>query len=166
MAATTGSPTMSAGASPTAEATISARHGLDQRERLGRGETRRHHDAALARHVERHEARDLLEHQPVAVTPAHACQHEGGPDVGMAGEGHLGLGREDADLGGVRRVLRRQHEGRLGEVELGGDGLHLLGRQALGVRHDGQGIAAELPVGENVDGLEVAFHAPKSATAR
>ena len=141
------------------------RHRLDQRERLRRGKARRHHDPVLARHVERHQTRDLLEHQPVAA-PAHARQHEGGPDIGMAGEGQLGLGREDADMGGVRRVLRRQHEGRLGEVELGGDGLHLLRRQALGVGHDGQGIAAEFPVGENVDGLEGAFHAPKSATAR
>ena len=81
-------------------------------------------------------------------------QHEGRADIGMAGERHLGLGREDADLGGVGRVLRRQHEGRLGEVELGGDRLHLLGGQALGIGHDGQRIAAESAVGEDVDGLE------------
>ena len=66
-------------------------------------------------------------------------------------------------MGGVGGVLRRQHESRLGEVELGGDRLHLLRGQAFGVGHDGQGIAAEFPVGEDVDGLEGAFHAPKSA---
>ena len=149
---------MSPGARPTAEATISARHGLDQRQRLRRGKARRHHDAVLARQVERDQAGLLLEHQPVAARRPMPRQHEGGADIGMAGEGQLGLGREDADLGGVRRVLRRQHEGRLGEVELGGDRLHLLGREAFGVENDGQRIAAELPVGENVDGLERTFH--------
>ena len=94
-----------------------------------------------------------------------AGQHEGRADVGMAGERHLGLGREDPDLGGMRRVLRRQHEGRLGEVELGGDRLHLLGGQASGVGHDGQGIAAEPAVREHVHGDEIEFHDFKSATA-
>ena len=76
----------------------------------------------------------------------------------MAGERHLGLGREDADVGRMRGVLGRQHEGRLGEVELGGDGLHLPGREAACVGDDGQRIAAELAVGEDVDGDEVEFH--------
>jgi len=76
----------------------------------------------------------------------------------MAGERHLRLGGEDADLGGVLRILRRQHEGRLGEVELGGDRLHLLGRKAPCVGKHGQRVAAEFPVGENIDGLERDFH--------
>ena len=107
-----------------------------ERELLRRGQPRGDDGALLARQVQRHQAGLLLEHQPVArdlaaMANARPRQHEGGADIGMAGERHLGLGREDADVGGVRRVLGRQHEGRLGEVEFGRDRLHLLGRKAL-----------------------------------
>jgi hypothetical protein len=100
VAATTGSPTMSPGASPTAERRSRATR-LDQRERLGAA--RRVATTTPSSRVTSSGTRPaiLLEHQPVAA-PAHARQHEGGADIGMAGEGHLGLGREDADLGGVR----------------------------------------------------------------
>ncbi len=93
---------------------------------------------------------------------ARARQHESGADIGMAGERHLGLGREDADLGGVGGVLRRQHEGRLGQVELGGDFLHLLSRQAGRIGNHGQRIAAELAVREHVHRDEWNFHGSKS----
>jgi hypothetical protein len=135
------------------------RHRLDERQRLGRRRGGGHHHSVLAREVERDQARLLLEHEAVA-GPAHPRQHEGGPDIGMAGERHLRLRREDADAGGVRRIGGRQHEGRLGEIELGGDGLHLLGSRGLGHRDDGQRIAAELAVGEDIDGLEGNFHGP------
>jgi len=46
-----------------------------------------------------------------------------------------------------------------------GDRLHLLGGQAAGIGDDGQGIAAELAVGEDVDGGEIEFHDFKSATS-
>ena len=132
-------------------------------QRLRRRQPGRHDRSNLARDVERDQAGLLLEHQPIAregpaVTLPGARQHEGRADIGMAGERQLGLGREDADLGGMRGIPGRQHEGRLGEVEFGRDRLHLLRRQALGVGDDGQRIAAERPVGEHVDGGEFEFH--------
>ncbi len=144
---------------------------LAEAERHRGGEAGRHDGAALAHDVHGHQPGLLLEDQPVAghrpaVAGAGAGQHEGGADIGMAGEGHLGLGREDADLGGVGRVLGRQHEGRLGQVELGCDGLHPLARQALCIGDDGQRVAPELAVGEDVHGDEVEFHDSKSAMAR
>ena len=54
--------------------------------------------------------------------------------------------------------LRRQHKGGLGIIELGGDGLHLRGRQPSGIQHDGQRIAAEGAVGKNVDGDIAPLH--------
>ena len=76
----------------------------------------------------------------------------------MAGEGHLGLGREDAHLCGVHGIPGRQDEGRLGQVEFGGDRLHALGRDTLRICDDRQGIAAERAVGEDIDGDVSAFH--------
>ena len=127
------------------------------------GQARGHDDAALARQVHAHQAGLLLEGQPVArhgaaIALPGARQHEGGADIGMAGERQLGLGREDAHLGRVRGILGRQHEGRLGEVELGGDRLHLRGLEALRIGDDGQRVAAESAVGEDVDGGEFDFH--------
>ena len=46
-------------------------------------------------------------------------QHEGGADIGMARERDLRFTREDANLRVVRGIARRQHEGRLGIIELG-----------------------------------------------
>jgi len=57
---------------------------------------------------------------------------------------------------GLRRF---QDEHGLGQVELGGDGLHLFAVQRLRIEHDGERIAAEGGVGENVEGVKaVAGH--------
>ena len=76
-------------------------------------------------------------------------QSEGGAHVGMSGEGDLAGGCEDADPAGIA-VLGGQDEGRLGEIELSSDLLHLLVGQTFGVRQHGQGVAGETPIGENV----------------
>ena len=55
-------------------------------------------------------------------------------------------------------LLRRQHEGRLGKIEFRRDSLHLFRREAARVWHYGKRIAAELPVGEDIDGGEIEFH--------
>jgi len=55
----------------------------------------------------------------------------------------------------MRGVLRRPDEGRLRKVEFGGDGLHLLSRQSLGIQDDGKRIARELRCCEDIDGNEV-----------
>ena len=139
------------------------RHRLAERERLRRRKARPGDGAAVAHHLHRHEAREFLEHHRLradrpAVTRAFPRQREGGADIGMAGERHLRPRREDAHLRGVRRVLRRQHEGGLGEIELAGDRLHLRRGQSAPVEHHGKRIAAERPVGEHVDGHEIQSH--------
>jgi hypothetical protein len=139
------------------------RHRLAERERLRRREARPGDRAAVANHLDRHEARELLEHHRVradgpAVAGAFPRQHKGGADIGVAGERHLRPRREDAHLRGVRRVFRRQHEGCLGEIELAGDRLHLSRCQPAPVEHHGERIAAERPVGEHVDGDKSQSH--------
>jgi hypothetical protein len=62
---------------------------------------------------------------------------------------------------GVCGVFRRQHEGRLRQIEFGGDRLHLLARQALRVEHHCERIAAELLGGEHVDGLKLQMNFSK-----
>ena len=81
-------------------------------------------------------------------------QHPAGADIGMAGERHLAAAIEDAHPRGVRRIGRRQHEGRLAEIELGGERLHVGVAHAARVGKDGERIAAEAAVGEDVDGDE------------
>src|SRR6516164_7838651 len=78
-----------------------------------------------------------------AVSPAEPREHKGGADIRMAGEGKLGAGRENSDFGGVRGIARRQYERRLGQIELGRNGLHLLRRESLSIGDDGQRIASE-----------------------
>jgi hypothetical protein len=69
----------------------------------------------------------------------------------MARKRDFGALGENAHLGVVRGLARRQHEGGLGIIELGGNRLHLRGRKPAGVEHHGERIAAEGAVGENVD---------------
>lgn len=73
----------------------------------------------------------------------------------MACEWNLGPWREDANPRRVIPVLGRQHKGRFGQVELGGNRLHLLRCQAFRIQDNGEGIAAEFPVCEDVDGYKL-----------
>ena len=73
--------------------------------------------AALDLHFD--QAGDLFEAQDAVPVAAEARQHPAGADIGMAGEGHLGLAVENADPRAVRGILGRQDEGRLAEIELG-----------------------------------------------
>ena len=125
---------------------------------LRRGDTGAGYRAAVAHHFGADRAGNLLEDHCRAYR---AVEHRAGAgkrerctDVGVAGEGELGHGCEDADARGVSRVLGRQDEGLLGIVELARDRLHLLVRQAACVKDDGERVAAEGPVGEDVDGDE------------
>jgi hypothetical protein len=76
----------------------------------------------------------------------------------MARERDFPVHGKDANLCVVRRVLRRQHEGGLGIIELGRNRLHLGGRQPAGIQDHRQRIAAEGAVGENVDGDIASLH--------
>ena len=88
----------------------------------------------------------------------HACarEGEGRANRGMACHRQLLAGREDADAHVGAGLLRRQHERRLGEVHLLGDGLHRVGRQAAAVEEDRELVTGEQAVGEDVE-VEVAI---------
>ncbi len=76
----------------------------------------------------------------------------------MTGERQLGARREDAQAARVVRVVRRQHEDRLREVQLPGHPPHLFRGETPAVRKDGQGVATEDSVGEDVGGEETVTH--------
>ena len=56
------------------------------------------------------------------------------------------------------RIGGRQHEGLLGVVELARDRLHLLVREPARVEDHRERVAAEPPVGEDVEGDEGDLH--------
>jgi hypothetical protein len=76
----------------------------------------------------------------------------------VAGKRHFSARREDPNLCRMLGSLRRQHEGRLGQVELGCDCLHLPRGQFSSVGHNGERIAAELPISEHIEGDEFHLH--------
>ncbi len=76
----------------------------------------------------------------------------------MAGERHLAARCEYPHLRRMRGILRRPDEGRLRKVEFGGDGLHLLPRQAFRIQDDGKRIARESIGCEHIDSLELRLH--------
>src|SRR5215213_7195696 len=80
------------------------------------------------------------------------------PDRRMAGEGQLAAGREDAQAGAVPRLVRRQHEHGLGQVELAGNFLHRRRVKPFGIEHHGERVAGERSGREHVEGDEAAGH--------
>ena len=91
-------------------------------EYLGRRQPRARDRVSIPDPFEPNKPRFLFEHERIAdsaaVSPAEPREHKGGADIRMAGEGKLGAGRENSDFGGVRGIARRQHERRLGQIEL------------------------------------------------
>jgi len=84
----------------------------------------------------------------IAVDPA------GGAEGGMAGEGELFPGGEDADLNAAVTFDpggAGEDEGGFGEVGLAGDALHVFGGEASGVGKDCEGVAFEGSFGEDID---------------
>ena len=127
------------------------------------GETRPRHGRSVAKEFDADEARVLLKNHSIARDGPRgagrgADKHEGGADVRMAGKRQLGARGKNANLRRIGSILRRQHEGGFGKIEFRRDRLHLCRREAARVRHDGERIAAELPIGEDVDGGEIEFH--------
>ena len=76
----------------------------------------------------------------------------------MARELKLRERRKNADIGGVGRKARGQHEHGFRDIELAGDGLHLLRREPARIEDDGEGISAEGPGGEHVPDRISPFH--------
>src|SRR5439155_15392366 len=77
------------------------------------------------------------------------ADHERGAEHRVAGERKLVRRREDADAR-VATLLGRQHEDGLREVQLPGDALHALAREAGAVREHGELIAFERRAREHV----------------
>ena len=100
----------------------------------------------------------LEDHVPAierdAANPVLMRQHERRADVGMTRERHLGARRKNPYTSGVCRIGRRQHECRLGKIELVGDGLHLSVGKTARIGNDRHRVAAELPIGEDIDSLK------------
>src|SRR5262249_25769341 len=65
---------------------------------------------------------------------------------------------ENANARAVSGVGRREHEHRLGVVELARDRLHRRRVEGLRVEHDGERIAGKAPVGEHVERGESPAH--------
>jgi hypothetical protein len=66
----------------------------------------------------------------------------------MAGKGQLRGGREDAQVRPMRRILRRQNENGLGEIEFARDRLHRVALEPFAVQDDGEWIAVKAAAGE------------------
>jgi hypothetical protein len=139
------------------------RHGVADNERLRGRQPRAGNLRTLLERLDPDETGRLLEYQGLAgqrpaVAAAFPRHDKRRTDIRVARERHLGARGEDADVGGVLGRFRRQHEGRLRQVELGRDPLHLLTRKPIRVDHHGERVAAELRVGKDVDRDEVQPH--------
>jgi hypothetical protein len=116
---------------------------------------------AVDRHLDK--SRYLLENYLLAIeSDAEDCvllrQNKRRANVWMAGKRHLGARRENPYVSGVRRIVGRQNKRCLGKIELIGDGLHLSVRKAARIRNHRHRVAAELPIGEDIDRLKLHFH--------
>ena len=134
----------------------------------GPDQRRRRKCEALLRPANVDQPRLALLDDDVAL-PGRPARREPGvarPERWMAGEGKLVGRREDPDA--VVRVLRgrRQHEGRLGEVDPVGDPLHPLRLEARRIEHDGDRVARVRAAGEHIDLAERAPHLGESTTDR
>ena len=132
-------------------------------ELLRRGQRRSRDDASIRVDCHSDESGYFLEHhvpeiEARAETRALARQDKRRADVWMARKRHFGARRENAHPGSVRGIVRRQDKRCLGQIELIGDRLHLCVRKAARIGNHGQRVAAELPVGEDIDRLELHFH--------
>src|SRR5580704_6938134 len=76
----------------------------------------------------------------------------------MASQLQLFAGGEDAQLGKSAFVGRLLHEDGFGEVHLARDGLHLVVRKAVAVGENGERIAFETRISEDVESVEAMFH--------
>ena len=128
-------------------------------ELLGCGQ-RRSRDETIDR-VDRHSHQSgylLEDHVPAierdAANPILMRQDERRADVGMTRKRHLGARCKNPDTSGVCRIRRRQHESRLGKIELVGDRLHLSVGKTSRIGNDRHRVATKLPIGEDIDRLK------------
>ena len=87
--------------------------------------------------------------RPRAIRPV-ARERERAADDRMAGHRHLGARREDPHAHVGVRPLGAGHERRLRKADLAGDLLHRPRRQSGRLGKDGELVAAEAAIGEDV----------------
>ena len=94
-----------------------------------------------------------------------ARQADGGPDCRMACKRELPRRREDPHLGSVRRIVGRQHENGLREVELARNALHGDRTEPFRIEHDGERVSRQRTIREDVKDLVAACHrSPRGVT--
>src|SRR5579862_9460858 len=77
---------------------------------------------------------------------------------GVSGEGHLFGSKEDADLHSVLAFdlwRAREDEGGFAEIRLAREGLHLVSGETACIAEDGESIAFERVLGEDINLCEV-----------
>src|ERR1700694_4371160 len=125
--------------------------------------------------VDRHGTDILLQNEPDWITKPYVLfyhKRTGGADRGSPREVELRPRCEDAHPTRVRRIVLRQDEGRLAEIEFASDVLHALGRNAGRVRQNRELITAERCRTENIDDLKCVLHEitlralPQASTTR
>src|SRR6185369_369721 len=79
-------------------------------------------------------------------------------DRRMTSERQLTARSEDSDSPCMGRIARRQHEGRFRIIEFPCNRLHCLRRKPAGIGEDRELVAAERPVGEDVESYEIVAH--------
>ena len=130
-------------------------------------ERRRREGETVVGAPDRDQAGVALLHDPV-VALRHPSGGEPGvarPERRVAGEGQLRHGCEDAQAVVGGRVVRREHERRLGEVHPVREALHLLRVEIRGVEHDRDRVAAVGHGREHIDLPEWSLHAATVAPA-
>ena len=107
----------------------------------------------IAFDLDRHGADALFERERLRSGghPAEMRERPRGTDRRMTGERKLVKRSEDAHTRNALRSRRRQEERRLGEIHLASDRLHFGVVESGSVEKDGERVAAEDPVGEDVD---------------
>ena len=132
-----------------------ARNADVDRQRARRRNARAADLMARTQDMHTHQPREFLEYIMLGRIVVALCQHVAGADIRMTGERQFGARREDAHVSMMLRVVGRQHERRLRQVELHRQRLHLLVGQPARVGKHRERIAAEAPVGEHIDGDKI-----------
>src|SRR5262249_39063857 len=88
---------------------------------------------------------------------ADAGEDERGSHVWMTGKRHLSARCENSDVPGVTSFCRKDECG-FGEIELTCDLLHLIGREAVCLRQDGQRVSAETRLCKHITSVITILH--------
>lgn len=101
-------------------------------------------------HGRRSDPKPEAEARGVRTDDARLCERECAADRRMAGHWHLDRRREDPHAHVGARRFSRQDERALGKIHLARERLHALGREPAAVEEDGELVAGQRLVGEDV----------------